>query len=728
MNRRLLLRALLGFALISMLIYLLTYAGRPPTDQVVVYYQRPTDAQNQQNQQQQPHHNHNHNHDAEPEGQPEAVPEPGPDPEEPAEEPGSGVVVERPSRGKLIPVKDIPLKPAVSKDRHGSEQPGGAAAGGAHDHQHEASEDKIERAPTPTQSTKGWVNSHIFQGSCGAKVYRGKQSKQFPNFPTVRRKLRSMAANFEDDSYFQRAFGYLVPKTSGRYEFAVASDDTSEFWLSTDFRPRNERLLCYLGRPEDQEGDIWTNPGEYTKYASQISEPVQLEANRPYYMEFFHKQGGGGVHASVAWRSVGQPRFEVIPGDVLMAHHEESSETHSADDGHDHGAASAPPSHSHVGGTPIDSILVPKMDARADFHSVLRVPSSELSSALSTCDYKPSYTVTRQMGRYEGITRVGFSEVFPDDQTQLYDGQRLDGANLVIPAADAQSVVNDYIVRLNQDRADPFTLKQIVNVVRKFDHGRGVTRFLIEVDVTRKSSPGKPERISEYVLRPAGGALCYPRQFAWNKEATVHIVIPVKNQVAWMAHLIENMEELWDETGDNHLNLVIVDYSSTDGDYEAMMRNSRMKSFTFIRKPGNFERAGGLQAGIDSITDPDAIVFTCDLHLEMPATLIDDIRKYTISGKQAYAPLVVRLGCGFTPEKPNGFWERQGYGLFAMAKKDFDRIGGMNTREFGDKWGGEDWEMVDRVMSAGFEVERLRQARFYHFWHSKKGMWSGNTG
>ena len=43
-----------------------------------------------------------------------------------------------------------------------------------------------------------------------------------------------------------------------------------------------------------------------------------------------------------------------------------------------------------------------------------------------------------------------------------------------------------------------------------------------------------------------------------------------------------------------------------------------------------------------------------------------------------------------------GSWETMTYGLFGMYKSDWLEHGGFNIQRYTNKWGGEDWDVLDR--------------------------------
>ena len=57
-----------------------------------------------------------------------------------------------------------------------------------------------------------------------------------------------------------RMAAYLHPPRSGEYTFSIASDDSSELWLSTDEDPTRVRRIAFL-----MDG-MWTNPREWDPY------------------------------------------------------------------------------------------------------------------------------------------------------------------------------------------------------------------------------------------------------------------------------------------------------------------------------------------------------------------------------------------------------------------------------------------------------------------------------
>ena len=100
--------------------------------------------------------------------------------------------------------------------------------------------------------------------------------------------------------------------------------------------------------------------------------------------------------------------------------------------------------------------------------------------------------------------------------------------------------------------------------------------------------------------------------------------------------------------------------------------------------------------------------------------------QHCFRGITVYTPIIVRLQCGESPVNPRGRWEAQGFGLIGIYKEDWDRLGGLGQEHFDKKWGGEDWDLMERIVASGMEYERLRNTKIFHHWHSRQGMWTGD--
>ncbi|XP_051917312.1 N-acetyl-beta-glucosaminyl-glycoprotein 4-beta-N-acetylgalactosaminyltransferase 1-like isoform X4 [Hippocampus zosterae] len=309
--------------------------------------------------------------------------------------------------------------------------------------------------------------------------------------------------------------------------------------------------------------------------------------------------------------------------------------------------------------------------------------------------------------------------------------------NLLLRSSDALPVVTAFMAQLNKNHGDLFKLVRVVNVEKHLDGTQG-SRYLLELEL--KDAQGQPLRLSHYIYTPIRRhtrsqdldsqrskpqlVLCNPIGFRWNPVAMIHFIVPVRNQARWVQRLIDDMAGLFKATGDTNFNLIIVDYNSTDMDVRAALKKSSLHRYQYVKLSGNFERSAGLQAGVNLIDDDHSIVFLCDLHIHFPPSIMDSIRKHCVEGFMAFAPVLMRLDCGATPLEGRGYWEVHGFGLLGIYKSDLDAVGGMNTKEFTDRWGGEDWELLDRILQAGLEVERIHLRNFFHHYHSKRGMWN----
>jgi signal transduction histidine kinase len=121
----------------------------------------------------------------------------------------------------------------------------------------------------------------------------------FPNFPFLPSGW-NVETNFEGptnwgDFHLTRMAGFLQPPVTGDYTFWIACDNSGELWLSTDDNPRRVRMVASI------KTGYWVGLREWSRYPSQRSDPIRLEAGRSYYIEAVSEQVELDEHLAVAW-------------------------------------------------------------------------------------------------------------------------------------------------------------------------------------------------------------------------------------------------------------------------------------------------------------------------------------------------------------------------------------------------------------------------------------------
>lgn len=133
----------------------------------------------------------------------------------------------------------------------------------------------------------------------------------YPFFPAGRETLPSfeMPQN-EGDFRLNRMRALLRPEVSGDYTFWIASDDSSELWLSPNANPGESSRVAMVPTGS------WTDPHEWSRLPSQRSKTFHLRGGESYYIEALQEQLRASCHLEVAWAGPGVEQA-VIDGRFL---------------------------------------------------------------------------------------------------------------------------------------------------------------------------------------------------------------------------------------------------------------------------------------------------------------------------------------------------------------------------------------------------------------------------
>jgi hypothetical protein len=111
------------------------------------------------------------------------------------------------------------------------------------------------------------------------------------------------------DNYLTRVRGYIKPTTTGVYSFNLTGDDTSELYLSTSSSSASMVRIASISG--------WTTEYDYTKYASQTSANITLQAGQLYYFEMRQVEAGGGDGWNIFWKTPTNATWQIIPSQNL---------------------------------------------------------------------------------------------------------------------------------------------------------------------------------------------------------------------------------------------------------------------------------------------------------------------------------------------------------------------------------------------------------------------------
>jgi hypothetical protein len=143
-----------------------------------------------------------------------------------------------------------------------------------------------------------WTNLNSSVGNTLAALTNTTYNSQWPNNPAA--SYTHIFTNFETEintgmNYFgQRLRAFVVPPTNGLYTFWIASDDTSELFLSTNENPAGMLPIASV--------TSYTASEDWTEFSSQQSALISLQGGCRYYLEAQMQQGTGGENLSVRWQ------------------------------------------------------------------------------------------------------------------------------------------------------------------------------------------------------------------------------------------------------------------------------------------------------------------------------------------------------------------------------------------------------------------------------------------
>jgi len=206
-----------------------------------------------------------------------------------------------------------------------------------------------------------------------------------------------------------------------------------------------------------------------------------------------------------------------------------------------------------------------------------------------------------------------------------------------------------------------------------------------------------------------------------NIGSRVYYVTAVSDDNSYLMRLINVLDS--DQTRER-ITLIIVLMDKTSA--SSLEKNKKVVGIEVVIVDAGppFSRSIGLRIGFQramelslSRGEVDAIGFSIDTSILVPSNFSMRIREATICGVSAFVPIVYKcMSCvtsGNLHNLTDGYWVNSGFGMTGLCLTDYQRLGGWGT-SWGYKWGGEDVELLERIMEGMQHIVRAQEPGYVY--------------
>lgn len=331
---------------------------------------------------------------------------------------------------------------------------------------------------------------------------------------------------------------------------------------------------------------------------------------------------------------------------------------------------------------------------------------------------------------------------YPRNKYELKSWTHVDYRNMHI-----SDISNPALPLIGEDLGElDYIIKNAMDIISEQD-GEKYQSLKLQNGYTRYSGLRGREYILDLLLRVQDSAEVVQRRISLLRHHSsdlvilpdsrenserINFIVPLSSVGSRFTEFLTMYEKLCLTPSDN-CRLIVVVYGSDDE-----IQLTRQKLQAFDKYPNveyiisssreRFARARALDLAMSFLGGKD-LAFLCDVDMSIDPSFLNRCRLNTIPRRRVYYPIFFkyydmdyvyrfkRRPATFSIKREHGHWASYSYGMLCIYKSDYTRAGGFDTSIEG--WGGEDVDLLDRILTAKLEVLRAPDPALRHRYHDK---------